>query len=234
MHKAIADVAKSLWQAGPVGKLGAVVMVVLAALALGLIRYGISHSGQLARESGLACGLGPEAVPKRAVETVQQLGLATTETTWQGNRAWQVGEVTVALLEMRSPCDTALVLRASISDAWPADAPMDTLEAYDVRRSFETGGASFVCGGPGQPAELVRSLPLAQTPPSTLRFEVEELSGIAAQWRQVWLAQALRIRAGQEPPPRTMQFRPGKDPETRLREVEAFLRDAGVRRRDAW
>ena len=103
MSKWVAGVAKSLWQEGPAGKVGAVLLVVLASLAIGLLRYGVSHSAQLARESGLSCGLRREAVPARAAGLVQQLAKATTETTWHGNTAWLAGEVTVALVEILMP-----------------------------------------------------------------------------------------------------------------------------------
>ena len=53
MSKWVAGLAKSLWQEGPAGKLGAVLLVVLASLAIGLLRHGVSHSAQLARESNL-------------------------------------------------------------------------------------------------------------------------------------------------------------------------------------
>lgn len=229
-HKPIANLAKTLWQQGGLSRVAAVVVVLLGALAISLFRYGISHSAQLAREAGVTCGMSHDEEPQRAQALVQQLGLDVTETTWNGNPAWLADDVTVALLSMRSPCDTALVLRATIVDRWPDNASVqpENFETYDVRRSFDVGGATLVPNGVGKPVELVRSRPLATTQPSTLRFDIIELHELAAIWRTQWFERALRIAEGREQPPRQMLFRPGKDPQTRLRQVEAFVRDHGA------
>lgn len=227
VYRSIAEVAARLWQQRGVGRVAAVALVLLAALGLALLRYGVSHSAQLARQSGLACGLRHDEEMSRAGALVQELGWAARETTWHGNPAWLADDVTVALLSMASPCDTVLTLRTCIAEQWPATptVPANALLGYDVRRSFDVAGATLVGEGAGHPVELVRSLRLAALQASTLKFHRDELADVAIAWRSDWFARALRIAAGQEQPPPQMLFRPGKDPASRLREVEAFLRD---------
>ncbi len=226
MKKPVAALARRAWdRGGCLGRSLAVFIVLVGALLIGGSRPAWQY---WRRTSGASCGMSRQDAPLRAASAVAAMGLSVQSLQPSGaERQWQAGDVQIRHLAMAMPCDDALVLRVQVVPQLHG-ITLAQLQDYAIRTAFETSGAVFVEADGG--LWMMRLLPLPRLQPASLKFAVQDLASVAQAWRSGWLDEAKAIASGAQQRPRTMRFRPGRDPASVLRATEALLARHGIAR----
>jgi hypothetical protein len=128
------------------------------------------------------------------------------------------GDVEVLFLD-----DTLAIRALVVPDLRPAPpALVGVFGPGGEARVFE-GGADLTYDPDTGRLLLIRLRPIRGT---DLPRQVDDARDLARVWREQWLAELRAIVDGAAPWPRRHVYRPGKDPQSQLREIQKFLDEA--------
>jgi hypothetical protein len=224
-----ADLIKRLWKQGPMGQVLAVLALLAIPLGIGGLRVGLRNA---VVRSATGCGLDEESAANRAKALI-----TTLETHYGASKPGKQGTSRLAFdgfdvdyVSMYDPCYSFLAVRTTLATTSPAppEQMMKALEDRDIGGRYEKGlRGSFAYDADETTFRIVYIVEIKKEHPSTIVHTVEEMLSIRDAWRGGWFEEvALVVRGEGKPPPKHV-YRPGKDPESVLRGIDAFLKDAG-------
>lgn len=233
MYERIGREARGLWYQGPLGKAAAVVLVLVASV-------GISASRLLFKtavtQSVVGCGLDEAAMKQRAQRLLDVLDVEYGK----GKRlpggadrlVFENAKFDIAYVDMVDPCQDFFAIRVPIEGLVASPLPpkklLPILEDRNIGGKYESGlGGMFVYDDDLKAYYLSYIVRLTQLGDGGIVREVRERQSLGEAWRKGWFEEVWRIAMGEAQAPKENMYRPGRDPESVLRGVDAFLKDAG-------
>ncbi len=232
MYRWIAQRAKGLWQAGPLGKVLAVMLVLAVAFGISGFRLGLKSMVR----SSVDCGLDENVVHSRAEAYLNQIEMEYGKSRPFGpsskRRVFEQSQFDIMYDSMPNACDSFFSVRVPIAGVVPSPLPtkrmLELLEDHEIGGRYERGMEGFfVYDEDVQTYYLAYVLPVVRLPHGDLQRAIEERRSIGEAWRKGWYEEVWLIGTGEGVAPRDPVYRPGKDPDSLLRGADAFLKDAG-------
>lgn len=233
MYAWIAAKAKRLWDTGPAGQVAAILFVAFAAFGSSMLRYGAKKA---VVNAATGCGIDEKGMNQRASSIVAELekrhGPAKPFGHGSDRLVFPEGQFDIVSISMNDPCDSFLAIRVPIVGDVPTPLPPDqmlkALEDRDLGGRYERGlGGSFQYDEGSKNFYISWIVPLKQERDSTIGHTVDERRSIGEAWRKGWFEEVSRIATGEAPMPKGQVYRPGKDFDSVMHEIDAFLKDAG-------
>jgi len=234
MYGWIARHVKRYWDSdGPFGKVVAVLLVLGASVGISALRYSTKRA---IVKSATGCGVDEEGMNARwrgmlgALE--KQYGKPQPFGDGSDRIVFPEAQFNIAYITMYDPCDSFLGIRVPIEGAAPPPLPpkrlLEVLEDRNIGGKYERGaGGSFMYDDHSKAYYLSYIVLLKQERAESIVKTIDERRQIGETWRNGWFEEVWRIAMGEAPAPKDPVYRPGKDPESILRGVDAFLKDAG-------
>jgi len=229
MYSWIAGHAKRLWAQGGAGRVLAVLVIAGGAVGIGALKVGLRTA---AVRTVTGCGIDEAGMNKRASAMIEALEQkhGKGKPGPPGYSRVDFEKFDVDYVDMNDPCHSFMSVRTLISSTPPVPPAqmMRALEDHQIGGRYEKGlGGSFVYDEEKTTFRIVYIVELkTQTPASFVRT-VDEYLNVADSWRNGWFEEVALVVRGEARPPDKPVYRPGKDPESILRGVDAFLKDAG-------
>jgi hypothetical protein len=228
LYRSAAQFIKGLWQQGPGGKVLAVLAFIGISVGIGAMRVGARNAAVHAMTS---CGLDDAGAARKADSQISALekkyGPGKKET--QGRRVAFDG-FDVDYVSMYDPCESFLVLRTTLATTAPIEPKqmMAALEDRAIGGKFERGlGGMFTYEPETTTFRLVHSVKVRTQSEGSIGMAAEEIKSLGEKWRGEWFEEVALVARGEAAPPAKAVYRPGKDPESVLRDVDAFLKKNG-------
>jgi len=230
IYRRAADLIRRLWQQGPGGKVLAVLAFVGISVGIGAAKVGMRNA---AVHAATSCGLDDASAARRADALIRALekkfGPGKRKKDAPGRRV-DFGAFDVDYVSMYDDCESFLVLRTTLATTPPVEPTrmMLALEDRAIGGKFEKGlGGMFTYDQATTTFRLVHSVKVRTESESSIIMAAEEIASLGEQWRGGWFEQVALVVRGEAAPPATAVYRPGKDPDSALREIDRFLKESG-------
>jgi hypothetical protein len=227
LYRPAGQFIRRLWDQGPGGKVLAVLALVGISVGIGAMRVGARNAMVRAATS---CGLDEAGAERRADAAIARLEKKFGPGKKQGpGRRVAFEGFDVDYVSMNDPCYSFLSLRTVLATVAPVqpDHMMRTLEDRAIGGRFERGvGGMFVYEAETTTFRLVNSVQVREAE-GKIVWAAEEIKSLGEKWRGEWFEEVALVARGESAPPAKAIYRPGKDPESVLRDVDAFLKKNG-------